>query len=87
MLFNLIFVILIAYLIISPYFYAKAMKFGMKIMAKPEETADAPMFDVKVPKKKPKMTPQQDRLTQILRNIDHYNGSSDGQVKVEVKKK
>jgi hypothetical protein len=31
------------------------------------------------------MTAQEDRLTQILSNIDNYNGSPDGQKKVEVK--
>ena len=82
---NIILCILIAYLCISPLFYAKAVKFGVKLAEKPAEAAEEPMFSGPVPKKKPKMTAQEDRITQILSNIDNYNGTSDGQKKVEVK--
>ena len=51
---------------------------------KPEETAKEPVFNVKMPKKTPNRTPEQDRITKILQNIDRYNGTSNGQVKVEV---
>jgi len=84
MLFNFIFVILVLYIISTPYFYFKAMKFGMKIADKPEEAAEMPFFNVPEKKDKPKMTPMQDRETQILNNIDRYDGTSNGQVKVKV---
>lgn len=77
--------ILIGYLCISPLFYAQAVKFGMKVAGKPEEAAETPIFNVPKPKKKPKMSAQEDRITQILSNIDNYNGTSSGQKKVEVK--
>ena len=82
---NIILCVLIAYLLITPYFYAKAVKFGMKLADKPEKVAEEPFFSVPKPKKKPKMTAEDDRRAQILANIDNYNGSSVGQVKVEVK--
>lgn len=82
---NVLLCILVAYLCVSPYFYAKAVKLGVKLASKPEETAQEPIFNVPKPKKKPKMTAQEDRLTQILSNIDRYNGTPDGQKKVEVK--
>ena len=41
-------------------------------------------MNVKMPKKTPNRTPEQDRITKILQNIDRYNGTSNGQVKVEV---
>ena len=82
---NVLLCILVAYLCVSPYFYAKAVKFGVKLAEKPAEAAEEPMFNMPVLKKKPKMTAQEDRITQILSNIDNYNGTSDGQKKVEVK--
>lgn len=88
MLFKILFCLLVVYVLVSPLFYAKAVKFGIKLYGEPEKTASEPIFNVPVPKKKPKMTPEQDRQAQILRNIDNYNGTSLGQqkVKVEVKK-
>lgn len=74
-----------AYCLISPFLLAKAMMFGMKLANKPEKAEEWKIFDIPTPKKKPKMTAEEDRMTQILRNIDNYNGSSVGQVKVEVK--
>ena len=82
---NILLIILVVYAVVSPFFYAKAVKFGMVLVDKPEKVASEPIFKVQVPKKKPKMTPDEDRMTQILRNIDNYNGSSQGQKKVEVK--
>ena len=82
---NILLIILVLYAVISPFFYAKAVKFGMGLVKEPEKTAAEPIFNVQIPKKKPKMTAEEDRMTQILRNIDNYNGSSVGQVKVEVK--
>lgn len=86
MLFKILFCLLVVYVCVSPLFYAKAVKFGIKLYGEPEKTASEPIFNVPVPKKKPKMTPEQDRQAQILRNIDNYNGTSLGQTKVEVKK-
>lgn len=78
-------IILVAYAVVSPYFYAKALKFGMKLGDNPEVAVNEPIFNVPTPKKKPKMTSEEDRMYQILRNIDNYNGTPQGQVKVEVK--
>lgn len=86
MLFKILFCLLVVYVCVSPLFYVKAVKFGIRLVGEPEKTASEPIFNVPVPKKKPKMTPEQDRQAQILRNIDNYNGTSLGQTKVEVKK-
>lgn len=83
---KILFCVLVVYVLVSPVFYAKAVKFGIKLCGEPEKTASEPVFNVKIPKAKPKMTPEQDRQAQILRNIDNYNGTSAGQTKVEVKK-
>ena len=61
MLSNVILGILAVYVCVTPYFYAKAVKFGVKMATKPEETAKEPVFNVKMPKKAPKRTPEQDR--------------------------
>lgn len=86
MLKDIILIIMTAYIMVTPFFYAKVLKFGIKIGTKPENASEEPIFNVKMPKEKPKMTAEQDRMTQILRNIDNYNGTSAGQTKVEVKK-
>lgn len=70
---------------LTPLFYYKAVKFGMKIVEEPQKAISEPVFHVPTPKKKQKMTPELDRAMQILQNIDNYNGSSVGQKKVEVK--
>ena len=80
--YNIIFTILVVYVVISPLFYAKAVKFGMNL----KENKSEPIFNVPIPKKKPQMTPEQDRAAQIMANMDRYNGTSFGQKKVTVKK-
>jgi len=78
-------IILGVYAVCSPFIVLYSVKFGMKMVEQPEKTASEPIFNVPIPKKKPKMTAEEDRMTQIMRNIDNYNGTSQGQVKVEVK--
>lgn len=60
-----------------------AVKFGLKIADKPEKTAEEPFFHVPKKRKEPKMTPEEQRTMQILANIDRYDGSPNGQVKVK----
>ena len=87
MLFNIVLCVLVAYICVTPYFYAKAIKFGMKIAEKPEEAADMPIFNLPKITKKPKMTPEEDRMMQILSNIDRYDGTPNGQVEVKKREK
>lgn len=83
MLFNILFVILVVYVCISPYFYAKAVKFGIKLADKPSETAELPFFNIPKHKEKPKMTPEEYRTAQIMANIGRYDGTSRGQVEIK----
>ena len=76
--------ILVIYALLTPYFCFRAIKFGVSIAQHPEKIPEERIFHVPKKKKTPKMTPQEDRMNQILRNIDNYNGSSEGQIKVEV---
>lgn len=85
MIINILLVILVLYVIWSPFLVVYGVKFGMKLVDRPEKVASEPIFSVPKPKKKPKMTAEEDRMNQILRNIDNYNGSAQGQVKVEVR--
>lgn len=77
--------ILVLYMFLTPYFLFRAVKFGIKIAQNPEEASEEHTFTIPMPKRTPKMTAEEDRRMQILKNIDNYNGSSVGQVKVEVK--
>ena len=81
----ILFLAFAAYCLVSPFLLAKAVMFGAKLANKPEAAEEWKVFDIPKPKKKPKMTAEEDRRAQILRNIDNYSGSSVGQVKVEVK--
>ena len=82
---EILLLILLIYVFLTPYFCFRAIKFGMKIAQTPEKIPEERTFTIPKPKKKPKMTAQEDRMNQILRNIDNYNGDSKGQIKVEVK--
>ena len=87
MLFNILLVLLAIYVMVTPYFYATAVKFGMKIAQNPEKASEEKILDTFSVPKKPKeikMTPQENRNVQILANIDAYNGTAVGQKKVEV---
>ena len=80
--FNILFTVLVVYAIISPFFYAKAVRFGMKIAEKPEDAADMPFFNVPERKKKPEISEEEKRNAQILVNLNAYNGTSIGQRKI-----
>lgn len=82
MLFDVLFVAMVIYTMITPFFYVKAIKFGMDLWEDPD---DAGFFDFHLPKK-PKEVEISDadkRTMQILQNIDRYDGTPNGQVKVK----
>lgn len=83
MLYDIIFVCLVAYVCFTPYFYAQALKFGIKIGTKPEKAAEMPIFNVPEKKEKPKMTDEEYRKMQILANINRYDGTSNGQKEIK----
>ncbi len=89
MLYNILLFVLVIYLMISPIFYVMAIKFGIRIIKKTDEVINEPTVKLpkqlpKLPKKKkaPKMTAEQDRVNQILANVDRYDGTSKGQQKI-----
>ncbi len=87
MLCNVLICVLTAYVMISPYFYVKAVKFGIRLAEEPEEVSketESTTFNLPKKKVKPKMTPEEDRTYQILANIDRYDGTSRGQEEVKV---
>lgn len=86
MLYDILLVVLVIYVCVSPYFYAKAVKFGMKIADKPEKAAEEPFFHVPKKKTEPKMSPEEKRRVQILANIERYDGTSLGQEKIQREK-
>lgn len=87
MLYDVIFCVLAAYVMISPIFYVKAVKFGIRLAEDPQEVSsedEATTFNLPKRKVKPKMTPEEDRTYQILANIDRYDGTSVGQKEIKV---
>ena len=67
--------------ILQPVFIVYAVKFGVKIATKPEETANEPIFDVKTPEVK-ELTDDERRFASIIENLDNYVGDSTGQKEV-----
>ena len=83
MLFNILFVLMLIYVVIAPYLF---IKFGMKIAETEENKAETPIFNVPVSKKKPEMTRKDRQEIQKWDNLMRYDGTSNGQVKIsEVK--
>lgn len=83
MLYNVILVVFILiFAAFSQIMVLKAVKFGFKISEEPNTAAEEPLFHLPKKKKKPKMTEQEKRTNAILANIDRYDGTSFGQVKV-----
>lgn len=80
--YDTLFVFLVIYVCATPLFYAKAVKFGMKLVDKPEEAECEPVFNLPKRKEKPKMTPEEARMVQKLENIDRYDGSPEGQKEI-----
>ena len=81
-----ILIVLVIYVCLTPLLYMKAVKFGVKMAEKPEEAAEEPFFHVPAKHKPPKMTPEEERDMQILANIQAYNGTSAGQIKIQKEK-
>ena len=83
MLYNaIIFILILLFAAFTQIMTIKAVKFGIKVTEKPEQAANEPFFHVPKSKKKPKMTDEDKRTSAILANIDRYDGTSAGQVKV-----
>lgn len=83
MLFNLLLAVLVIYVMATPFFFLKAVKFGMKIVEEPEAASDTTTFHLPKKKKQPKMTAEEERTAKILANIDRYDGTSNGQMEIK----
>lgn len=83
MLYEIVFVLLVIYVLFTPLFVIKAVRFGMKVWDEPEEVAKEPVFHLPKKKKEPKMTDEERRNLQIMQNIDRYDGTPNGQVEIK----
>lgn len=86
MLYNVLLIILVLYVCVTPYFYAKAVKFGISLAKDEEGAMKTPIFGLPSRKKKPEMTPAEKRRAEILANIDRYDGTPNGQKEITVGK-
>lgn len=80
---TILLVVIAFYAVVTPIVVFRSVKFGMKVADKPEEVIEEPVFHLPKKKKEPVMTPEEKRTTQILANIDRYDGSSVGQVPIK----
>jgi hypothetical protein len=93
MLFNILIVVLVVYVMLTPFFIVKAIKFGMQIGSKADElpksidSGKLTKRKIKLPKRKTKSEKAREkeleRITDILSNIETYDGTSIGQKEIK----
>lgn len=94
MLYDILLIMLVVYVMFSPIFIIESIKFGVKLASKPDQVADIPVLNIKLPKKKPKKTKEQKKAEQaaaqkleetaaILENIDIFDGTNFGQKEIK----
>ena len=81
--YNIIIIVLVIYAAVSQIFMLKAVKFGLKGAEKPEKAAEEPVFTLPEKKKEAKVSESEQRILDILGNIDAYDGTSAGQKEIE----
>ena len=85
MLSDIICVILSIYAVLSPFWLVKAIKFGISIAEKPEEAAEMPFFTA--PKeekpKEPVLSEEEQKIIDVLSNVDIYDGTETGQKEIK----
>lgn len=78
-------IILGVVVVIYPIFLLCAVKFGMKMVERPEEIASEPILEDIFPKvrtKKREITEEERKLATIYENIENYVGDSTNQQEV-----
>lgn len=82
MLYDVIFVILGLYAVFSPVIVVYNIKLGYKLANEGERVSKEPVFSVPKRKKKPKVPDEMRNDLTILQNIATYDGTSNGQRKI-----
>lgn len=82
MLYDVLFIVLMLYIMAVPLMVVKSIMIGVKLAEKPQETAETPIFNIPKPKKKPKLSKADQRSLDILANIEAYCGDSTGQKEI-----
>lgn len=93
MLFNILIVVLVVYAMLTPFFVVKSIKFGMQIAPKADElpksidSGKLTKRKIRLPKRKSKADKAREkeleRITDILSNIETYDGTSIGQKEIK----
>ena len=86
MLYEIIAIILALYAVSTPYWMIKAVKFGISVAEEPEKAAEEPIFNLPEKKEEPQpvvLTEEQQRMLDVLDNIDVFDGTSQGQKEIK----
>ncbi len=83
MLSDVITLIMLVYIVLSPVLVIKSIKFGLRCAEKPEEAAEKPVFTPVRRKKEPEVPPEVQRGLDIIANIDAYDGTDNGQKEIK----
>lgn len=74
MLSDILMIIFGLYVMFSPFLMVYCIKFGARMAIKPEEEADEPTIDVKLPRRKAKLSPEDKANVSVLREIEKFDG-------------
>ena len=86
MLYEIIAILLALYAVSTPYWMIKAVKFGISVAEEPEKAAEEPIFNLPEKKEEPQpvvLTEEQQKLLDVLDNIDVFDGTSQGQKEIK----
>ena len=86
MLYEIIAIILALYAVSTPYWMIKALKFGISVAEEPEKAAEEPIFNLPEKKEEPQpvvLTEEQQKMLDVLDNIDVFDGTSQGQKEIK----
>lgn len=82
MLSDVLAVILGLYAISTPYWFMRAVKFGVKCAEKPEVIAEEPVFELPKKHEKHEMSDEMRADLTMLYNIGVFDGTSNGQKEI-----
>lgn len=80
---NILVIIVIIYALLSQGFTIYAVKFGLKCAEKPGKVMEEPVFNLPKRKKEAKISESDQRVLDILSNIDAYDGTDTGQKEIK----
>ena len=85
MLYEILSIILVIYACLSPFWVIRAVQFGLSVVEAPKDAAKEPVFNIpkkKKPAKSPALSAEEQRIMDILDNVEVFDGTEIGQKEI-----